>query len=131
MPALPTYLIEPIWEQYSDLLPDRKVDRPLGCHRKQVPDRVVFEKLVQALLKTVRELIEARGCELIYPPPYSPDLNPIEEAFSKVDHLLRKIGARGKKSLVEAMGRALEAVSIEDARGFFAHRGYRTPAQQQ
>ena len=46
MPALPTYLIEPIREQFSDLLPDRKVDHPLGCHRKRVPDRVVFEKLV-------------------------------------------------------------------------------------
>jgi transposase len=50
VPALPTYLIEPIWEQFSDLLPDRKVDHPLGCHRKRVPDRVVFEKLVQALV---------------------------------------------------------------------------------
>ena len=50
MPALPTYLIEPIWEQFSDLLPDRKVDHPLGCHRRRVPDRVVFEKLVQVLV---------------------------------------------------------------------------------
>ena len=131
MRALPPYIIEPVWAQFEALLPEHETDHPLGCHRRRISDRVVFEKLVQALLKTVRELIEARGCELIYPPPYSPDLNPIEEAFSKVDHLLRKIGARGKKSLVEAMGRALEAVSIEDARGFFAHRGYRTPAQQQ
>jgi hypothetical protein len=81
--------------------------------------------------RRVRELIEARGCELIYLPPYSPDLNPIEEAFSKLKHILRKIGARGKEALVEAMGRALEAVSVEDVRGFFAHCGYRTPAQQQ
>ncbi len=50
MPALPTYLIEPIWEQFSDLLPARKVDHPLGCHRGRVPDRVVFEKLVQVLV---------------------------------------------------------------------------------
>jgi len=81
--------------------------------------------------KRVRELIEARGCELIYLPSNSPDLNLTEEAFSKVKHLLRKIGARSKKSLVEAMGRALGAVSIEDVRGFFAHCGYRTPARQQ
>lgn len=50
MPALPTYLIETIWEQFSDLLPARKVDHPLGCRRRRVPDRVVFEKLVEVLV---------------------------------------------------------------------------------
>jgi hypothetical protein len=63
-------------------------------------------------------------------PPYSPDLNPIEEAFSKVKHLLRKIGPRTKEALVEAMGRALGAVSAQDIGGYFVHCGYRTPAQQ-
>jgi transposase len=80
--------------------------------------------------KRIRELIEERGCELIYLPPYSPDLNPIEEAFSKVKHTLRKIAARTREVLVEAMCRAMDAVSAEDARGFFVHCGYRTPAQQ-
>jgi transposase len=79
--------------------------------------------------KRVRELIEARGCELIYLPPYSPDLNPIEEALSKIKHILRKIGARTKETLIEAMGRALAAVSAQDVRGFFVHCGYHTPAQ--
>ena len=62
---------------------------------------------------------------------YSPDLNPIEEeALSKVKHLLRKkTCARTKEALIEAMGRALAAVSTEDVRGFFSHCGYRTPAQ--
>ncbi len=51
MPALPTYLINPIWEQFAALLPDRQIDHhPLGCHRPRVPDRVVFEKLVQVLV---------------------------------------------------------------------------------
>ena len=50
MPALPTYLIEPIRGQFSDLLPDKKVDHPPGCHRRRVPDRVVFEKLVQVVV---------------------------------------------------------------------------------
>jgi hypothetical protein len=58
------------------------------------------------------------------------DLNPIEEAFSKIKHLLRKIAARTKEALIEALGRALGAVSTEDVRGFFAHCGYRAPAQQ-
>ena len=53
----------------------------------------------------------------------------LRKPSEEVKHLLRKIGARGKKSLVEAMGRALGAVSIEDVRGFFAHCGYRTPAR--
>ena len=77
----------------------------------------------------VRELIEHKGCELLYLPPYSPDLNPIEEAFSKVKGILRKAEARTRDALVEAMGRALSAVSGHDARSFFDHCGYRPLAQ--
>jgi transposase len=77
----------------------------------------------------VKELIEERGCELLYLPPYSPDLNPIEEAFAKIKALLRKAGARTREALIEAMGRALEAVTVKDAHGFFEHRGYRATAQ--
>jgi hypothetical protein len=50
VPALPIYLIEPIWEQFINLLPTRKVDHPLGCYRSRIPDRVVFDKLVQILV---------------------------------------------------------------------------------
>jgi transposase len=50
VPALEPYLIEPIWQQFSALLPERKVDHPLGCHRRRIPERVVFEKLVQVLV---------------------------------------------------------------------------------
>jgi transposase len=50
VPALPPYLIEPIWEQFAALLPEREVNHPLGCHRRRIPDRVVFEKLVQVLV---------------------------------------------------------------------------------
>jgi transposase len=50
MPALTPYLIEPIWEQFSALLPEREVNHPLGCHKPRVSDRVVFEKLVQVLV---------------------------------------------------------------------------------
>jgi transposase len=65
----------------------------------------------------------------VYLPPYSPDLNPIEEAFSKVKGLLRRVGARTREALIEAMGRALEVVTAEDTRGFFEHCGYPIPAQ--
>jgi transposase len=50
MPAVPPYIIDPIWQQFSVLLPKRNVDHPLGCHRARIPDRVVFEKLVQVLV---------------------------------------------------------------------------------
>jgi transposase len=50
VPALPPYIIEPVWEQFRALLPEREVNHPLGCHRSRVPDRVVFEKLVQILV---------------------------------------------------------------------------------
>ncbi len=75
-----------------------------------------------------RRLIEEAGCELWFLlPPYSPDLNPIEEAFSKVKGLLRKAKARTFQALVEATGWALNAVSEEDSRGFFGHCGYGVP----
>src|ERR687898_2461099 len=50
MPAVPPYIIEPVWEQFEALLPERKTDHPLGCHRRRIPDRVVFEKLVEVLV---------------------------------------------------------------------------------
>ncbi len=66
----------------------------------------------------VQELVEEQGCELLYLSPYSPDLNPIEEAFGKVKGILRKAEARSRHALVEAMGRALDAITSRDARGF-------------
>jgi transposase len=89
---------------------------------------VVMDNLSSHKGAWVRELIEGRGCELIYLPPYSPDLNPIEEAFAKLKALLRRAGARTHEALIEAIGRALGAVTASDARGFFEHRGYRTKA---
>ena len=91
---------------------------------------VVMDDLGLHRPQRVRELIEGKSCEFIYLPPYSPDLSPVEEAFSKVKHILRKIGTRGNKALVEAMSRAVGAVSAQDVRGFFVHCSYRIPAQQ-
>jgi transposase len=50
VPALPPYIIEPIWEHFEALLPEHEIDHPLGCHKRRIPDRVVFEKLVQILV---------------------------------------------------------------------------------
>ena len=72
----------------------------------------------------VRELVEERGAELLFLPSYSPDFSPIEEAFSKLKSSLRREKARTKGALLEAMGRASDAVTSEDARGWFGHCGY-------
>jgi transposase len=85
---------------------------------------VVMDNLSAHKGERVRELIESAGCELLYLPPYSPDFSPIEEAFSKIKGLMRKAEARSRKALVEAMGKALDAVTAQDARRFFKHCGY-------
>jgi transposase len=90
---------------------------------------VVMDNLGAHRPKRIRELIEQRGCELLYLPAYSPDYNPIEEAFSKIKNLLRKAAARSKEALVEAICQALSAVSAEDTQGYFEHAGYRPTAQ--
>ncbi len=94
---------------------------------------VVMDNLSAHKGGRVRELVEEAGCELIYLPSYSPDfnpiVNPIEEAFSDMKGLLRKAQARTREALIEAMGRALRAVSASDARGFFGHSGYRAMVQ--
>jgi len=89
---------------------------------------VVMDNLGAHRPKRVRELIEQRGCELLYLPAYSPDYNPIEEAFAKIKNLLRRVAARSKETLLEAIGAALSAISAEDAQGFFEHAGYRPTA---
>jgi transposase len=86
---------------------------------------VVLDGLGAHRTERVEELIEGRGCDLVFLPSYSPDMNPIEEAFSKIKHLVRKEGQRVREALVEAIGRALAAVTKEDAAGWFAHAGYR------
>ena len=85
---------------------------------------VLMDNLSVHKSKWVRELIERRGCQLWLLPAYSPDLNPIEEAFSKVKNLIRKAKARTLEALFAVTGRALETVSEEDARGFFDDCGY-------
>ena len=90
---------------------------------------VIMDNLSAHKPARVRELIEGKGCELVYLPPYSPDLNPIEEAFSKIKGMLCQAGARTKDALVGALGEALSAISAQDARGYYEHAGYRLQAQ--
>jgi transposase len=90
---------------------------------------VVMDNLSAHKGGRVREIVEGRGCGLLYLPPYSPDFNPIEQAFSKVKALMRRTEARTRAALIEAMGQALSAVTARDTCGFFDHCGYRTLGQ--
>ena len=74
----------------------------------------------------IRQLVAAAGCELVFLPAYSPDLSPIEEAFSKIKALVKAAAARTRAALDAAIAAALAAVTAADAAGWFAHAGYPT-----
>ena len=90
---------------------------------------VIMDNLSIHLSARVRQAIEAKGCQLLFLPTYSPDLSPIEEAFSKLKAYLRRVGARTHEALFEAIAQALLTITAADARGWFTHCGYPTPAQ--
>jgi transposase len=90
---------------------------------------VVLDNLRQHQSQRTRALIEARGAELWFLPAYSPDLNPIEEAFSKLKTLLRTAAARTHEALAEALWAALQAITPADAQGYVTHCGYQIQAQ--
>ena len=90
---------------------------------------VVMDNLQVHKSTKVRKLVESVGASVLFLPPYSPDFSPIEEAFSKIKTILRRVEARTQETLVEAIGQALDAVSHRDALGWFAHRGYQLTAQ--
>ena len=80
---------------------------------------VVLDNLGAHLRPTVRELVEATGALLVYLPPYSPDLNPIESMFSKLKAALRALAARTRQGVLDALHQALDAVTPSDAQGWF------------
>lgn len=90
---------------------------------------VVIDNLSAHKSERVRQAIEARGAQLWFLPAYSPDLSPIEEAFSKLKALLRRAAARTRDALEAAIRAALDAITPQDARGWFAHCGYLPQAQ--
>ena len=85
---------------------------------------VVLDNLSAHRDARVRRLIEAAGCTLLFLPPYSPDFNPIEQAWSKLKTLLRSAGARTVDALHAALTTLVDAITPNDARGFFRHCGY-------
>jgi transposase len=85
---------------------------------------VVMDNLSCHKGEKVRLAIEAKGCQVLFLPSYSPDLSPIEETFSKLKAFLRRVGARTHEDLQEAVGQALLTVTKQDAQGWFRHCGY-------
>ena len=87
-------------------------------------DIVVMDNLSSHKVAGVREAIEAAGATVRYLPPYSPDLNPIEMIFAKLKALLRKIAARTKDALNDAVGKVVDMISSDDAANCIRHAGY-------
>jgi transposase len=87
-------------------------------------DVVIMDNLRAHKVAGIRERIEACGARLIYLPPYSPDLSPIEPCWSKLKALLRPAQARTREALDAAIQQVLAAVTASDARGWFRHCGY-------
>jgi transposase len=85
---------------------------------------VVLDNLSVPKGERVRQAIEAKGCQVLFLPAYSPDFTPIEEAFSKLKTGLRRLGARTMEALEEAIAQALSQITAKDAHGWFRHCGY-------
>ena len=87
-------------------------------------DIVVMDNLSSHKSEEVREIIEAAGAVLLYLPPYSPDFNPIEQAFSKLKAHLRKAAERSIPALWDRIGAILDTFSAAECQNFFRHAGY-------
>jgi transposase len=85
---------------------------------------VVWDNLAAHKQRSVRQAIEAKGGQVVFLPPYSPEFNPIEEAWSKLKTLLRKSAARTRQALDEAITAAISRITAADAHGWFGHSGY-------
>ena len=89
------------------------------CPKLRPGDVVVMDNLSSHKVQGVRERIEAAGAQLLYLPPYSPDLNPIEKAWAKLKQLLRAAKARTKEALDQAIAQLLPQLTAEDAKAWF------------
>ena len=94
------------------------------CPQLRPSDLVVMDNLSSHKVKGVRERIEAAGAELLYLPPYSPDLNPIEKAWSKLKLLLRSAKARTREVLDQAITDLLPQITPDNAQAWFRFSGY-------
>jgi transposase len=91
------------------------------CPALQPGDVVVMDNLSSHKVNGVRELIQQAGAEVLYLPPYSPDLNPIEKAWAKLKQWLRAAKARSQEALDQAIAEALQLITAENAQAWFRH----------
>ena len=94
------------------------------CPQLQPGQVVIMDNLSAHKVAGVQQLIAATGARLIYLPPYSPDFNPIEQAWSKIKQLLRSAKARTLEALESAIAEALAVITAENALAWFSHCGY-------
>ncbi len=124
-----------MWGIGESLLVRGAVDRPVFeefVERVLVPSLrpgqiVILDNLSVHKSARAKALIQAAGCQLVFLPTYSPDLNPIEPAFAKTKQALRRVGARSWESVVVAVGETLRTVTEADARAFFTDAGFSLP----
>ena len=110
---------------------DLRMVHPGGAGAALRPGQVVvLDNLSVHKSAALREVLAARGCELLFLPAYSPDYTPIEQVFSKVKALLRGLGARTQEALQEAVHLALAAITRADVAAWFAHAGYALPGPE-
>lgn len=88
-------------------------------------DVVILDNLASHKRPAVRQAIRATGARLLFLPPYSPDLNPIEQVFAKLKHLLRKAAARTPDTVCDAIGQLLDAFTPQECANYFQNSGYR------
>jgi transposase len=93
-------------------------------------DIVIMDNLASHKVAGVRQAIEACGASLLYLPPYSPDLNPIEQSFAKFKALLRKTAARSREALWSAIGQILDRFAQQECANYFAKAGYVLPNRE-
>jgi transposase len=100
--------------------------RHVLCPELGQGDIVILDNLSTHKVATVKQLVEARGATVRYLPAYSPDLNPIEQAFSKLKAHLRQAAARNLDDLTHALAQALQSFTSDQCRNFFRHAQYAT-----
>lgn len=119
---------ETIYQTFSGALNGEGFKKYLSDHLRDTlrpGDIVIMDNLRAHKVAGVRDIIEAAGAVALYLPPYSPDLNPIEQMWSKIKAILRALKARTTDALLSAIPKAFDAVSTGDILGWFTHSGYK------
>ena len=116
--------LELLVEHLVQVILGSEADRDVRVELLAPGDVVVLDNLAAHKVDGVRQAIAAAGASILYLPPYSPDLNPIEQLFAKLKALLRQAAARTKEDLWSIIGRLLDAYSPAECTNYLNHCGY-------